>query len=156
MANFFNGIICESCGQRPATKRLVTMVHGISYETYICEQCAFQYMNGGVDSYVGMLNEEVVCPTCGTRLADVTDSAYLGCSDCYEVFRQEVLSKIQALHNTRKHTGKRLPKTVNAKKVDLSDRENMKEQLFLAKEEGRLDDAEEIFGEYLSGGKNDD
>jgi Uncharacterized protein with conserved CXXC pairs len=154
MANYFNVRLCEHCGTRTATKRIVMTVQGVGYEAYVCDECALAYMNGA-GGFVGA-NEDIVCPSCGTRLSDLEDSAYLGCSDCYEVFRQETLSKIQALHNTRKHTGKRLPKTATQRKVNLTDRESMTEQFFLAKEEGRLDDEAEIRDEYLDGGDYDD
>ncbi len=83
---------------------------------------------------------------CGTRLSDVVSGQYVGCSECYRVFRGQVLNNIQDMHGTRKHVGKRLREGRKTRSVGLTDDENMKEQYHLAAEEGRDEDAEELYG----------
>lgn len=145
--------LCDICGKRPATYHQKMILNGARYEVHLCEKCLNDRRYGALsDDYTQP--KAKVCPTCGATFDDIADSAYLGCSDCYKVFRAETLEKIYAMHQTRKHTGKRLARRRGDKKVGLSDRESMTEQLFLAREEGRYSDEEELYNDYLRG--NDD
>ncbi|MEG2456331.1 MAG: hypothetical protein RSB08_00745, partial [Clostridia bacterium] len=137
-----NGKMCDICGKRPA---VYCILNGVMGEIYCCQQCLYEKQNVGVKGFVDFLSEDVVCPVCGTTLSEFENSSYVGCSDCYRIFRQEVLSKIQDMHNTRKHMGKRLVKRSDNKNINLTDREKLKEQYFLAKEENRTKDAEEFY-----------
>lgn len=152
----YKNVICDKCKRKPANFHTVIEINGNRYEANLCQQCYFEEKAGDVRDFVDFLSTDEVCPTCNTRLSEIESGAYVGCSDCYNVFRREVLTKIQAIHGTRKHQGKRLRIYDGNKQVNLSDRESMEEQYFLAREEGRLDDVEELFNDYLKGENDND
>lgn len=152
----YNNILCDKCKRRPANLHTVIEINGKRYEANLCKQCYYEDKSVEVRDYVDFLSSDEVCPTCNTRLSEIEKGVYVGCSNCYNIFRSEVLAKIQALHGTRKHQGKRLRLYDANKQINLSDRESMEEQFLLAKEEGRFDDVEELFNDYLKGGSDND
>ena len=46
------------------------------------------------------------CPTCGRSIFDVQKTGRLGCSDCYEVFHDELNPVLRRIHGSSTHTGK--------------------------------------------------
>ena len=51
--------------------------------------------------------EELSCPYCKTRISDLLETGYVGCSECYNVFGEEVLNMIYNFHKANKHVGKK-------------------------------------------------
>lgn len=147
--------MCDLCGQRPATRHAIIVINGAQYEGEICEQCYQDSQVRASSVYQAFMGQpELECPVCHTRLSDVADGEYVGCSECYNVFRSQVLKNISEMHGTRKHIGKRLRVTKKSRKIELSDKENLKEQYHLAVDEGRADDAEELYG-FIKKEEND-
>lgn len=146
----YHAKMCDICGVRSATCHTVVEIGGRRCEADLCDVCLERQMINKQPVYQAFMSPELECPVCHTRLSDVAGNEYLGCSECYNVFRKEVLNNIQSMHGTRKHLGKRLRTGKQTKNVDLSDRESMKEQYYLARDEGRADDTEELYG-YLRG-----
>lgn len=151
----FNGRLCDDCQMRPATTLSTIELNGKRYEVALCDECMRKRNSASAPVYQAFMQQEPECPICHTRLSEVEDSQYLGCSECYNTFRSVVLNNIHALHGTRKHVGKRKKNVRRNKTVDLSDAESMREQYHLAKDEGRYDDAEEILG-FLRGNEDDE
>ncbi len=150
MSDYIKVRLCDICGKRPASYHQKLMLNGARYEVHLCEQCLNEQRYGVLPQNFQSPAQQTVCKTCGTTLEEISNSPYLGCSDCYKVFLVDTLEKIYAMHHTKKHIGKRLPKAPASKKIELSDRESMEEQLFLAREEGRYSDEEELYNDYLS------
>lgn len=148
--------MCDDCGLRPATYCTEITLNGKKYEAVLCDECMKKRQNARTPVYQTFMQPELECPVCHTRLSDVVETRYVGCSECYKVFRGQVLNNIQEMHGTRKHLGKRLRENRKNRNVSLSDDENMKEQYHLAAEEGRSDDAEEIYGFFKKGEKDDE
>ena len=125
-----------------------------AYEVALCDKSG-KASATRTPVYQTFMQPELEGPGCQTRLSDGVGSQYVGCSECYKVFRGQVLNNIQEMHGTRKHLGKRLREGRKTRSVDLSDDENMKEQYHLAAEEGRNEDAEELYG-FIKRGEDDD
>lgn len=148
------GRICDDCQMRPATTLSTIELNGNVYDVALCDECFRKRNAANAPVYQAFMQQERECPICHTRLSEVENSQYLGCSECYNVFRSEVLNNIYDLHRTRKHIGKRKKTPRRNKTVGLSDVENMREQYHLAKDEGRFEDAEEIL-DFLRGADDD-
>ncbi len=46
------------------------------------------------------------CHTCGCTLSHISEKGRVGCADCYEVFKNELLPYIKRVHGNTKHIGK--------------------------------------------------
>ena len=46
------------------------------------------------------------CPICGRSIADIQKTGRIGCSSCYEIFREELNPVLRRLHGSGSHTGK--------------------------------------------------
>lgn len=101
------GRICDDCQMRPATTLSTIELNGNVYEVALCDECFRKRNAANAPVYQAFMQQERECPICHTRLSEVENSQYLGCSECYNVFRSEVLNNIYDLHRTRKHIGKR-------------------------------------------------
>ncbi len=114
-------MICQSCGKKTATTHIKTIVNGKLTEYHLCADCAKEKGYGslfggwGLD-FGNMLSgligtgrpEEKVlrCEKCGSSFAEISKTGKLGCSECYRVFRRQLLPVIQRVHGTTKHKGK--------------------------------------------------
>jgi len=57
--------------------------------------------------------EELSCPYCKTRISDLLETGYVGCSECYNVFGEELMNMIYNFQKATKHVGKRPEKMVS-------------------------------------------
>lgn len=46
------------------------------------------------------------CPVCGTTLEDIRKTSVVGCTDCYEAFKDELFPWIEKVQAEPKHMGK--------------------------------------------------
>lgn len=112
-------MLCQSCGQKPATMHIKKIVNGQLTEAHLCAHCAKQqgYAGaleswGGFGSLLGGLLGEVPqqevkrCPGCGASFGEISQSGQIGCAQCYETFRAQVLPVIQRIHGSARHRGK--------------------------------------------------
>lgn len=51
--------------------------------------------------------EEFSCPYCKTRISDLRETGYVGCSECYRVFHIDLGGMIADFHKASVHVGKR-------------------------------------------------
>ena len=99
-------MLCEKCGKANATTHIKTVVNGVMREMNLCGHCAAQegYTNIQHNSLAGMLasmfgeissasrvSTETRCPVCGAAFSDIAKNGRMGCSECYSVFKQELL-----------------------------------------------------------------
>ena len=112
-------MLCQSCGQRAATTHIKSMVNGQLTETHLCAQCAKKQGYGhilgdwgGFGSLLGGLLGEVPaaevkrCPGCGASFGEISQTGQIGCGECYQTFRAQLLPVIQRIHGAARHKGK--------------------------------------------------
>lgn len=112
-------MLCQACGQHPATAHIKTVINGQLKEAHLCAECAAKQGYGGLlggwgdfGSLLGGLlgqtppAEEKRCPGCGSSFREISKSGKAGCGQCYETFRSQFLPVIQRVHGTLRHTGK--------------------------------------------------
>jgi Uncharacterized protein with conserved CXXC pairs len=115
-------MLCESCGNRPATTHIKTIINGELTEYSLCAQCAQKLGYGnlltGLGRNVGSLlggffggveqpGEDVVrCECCGSTFDDIARSGKVGCAECYRTFSNRLAPLIQRIYGNTKHRGK--------------------------------------------------
>jgi len=112
-------MMCERCGKNPATTHLKTVLNGVVHENHLCSYCAANegYANIGKLSLTNMLasmfGESISsgkpiskrCGCCGASFSDIAQSGRVGCSECYNTFRQELMPSLNRLHGKAIHIG---------------------------------------------------
>jgi len=74
-----------------------------------------------VDDDFRYTKSSVVCKNCGTTLQDFLDTAFVGCTKCYEMFKQYAINSAIDFHGRANHIGKvpKIEQTKASKKREL-------------------------------------
>jgi protein arginine kinase activator len=129
-------LLCQNCGERPATVHLTKIMNHEKTELHLCEVCAknvgnelgivfepsFNFQNFIAGMLEGDLklyqqpntNQEIFCKNCGLTFSDFMSSGLLGCGDCYRHFQTRLEPLLKKLHGGIQHTGK-VPKRSGGK-----------------------------------------
>ncbi|MCH3971599.1 MAG: hypothetical protein LKE53_02320 [Oscillospiraceae bacterium] len=114
-------MICQSCGENPATTTVKTIVNGRLTEYALCAACArrlgYVTLISGLGRGFGSILSDFLreedsqpdqehCPCCGASFADIARTNKVGCAHCYEVFADRLLPIIQRLYGSDIHCGK--------------------------------------------------
>jgi len=117
-------MICQSCGEHPATTKVKAIVNGRLTEYALCAACArrlgYTTLLTGLDrGFSSILSDffggdnaepgEQRCPWCGATFEEIARTGKVGCAHCYEVFKDRLLPIIQRLYGSDIHCGK-MPK----------------------------------------------
>ncbi len=119
---------CDECKLRTAAVTLTEVYNGKHVQLHLCPECAAQkgvgFFNLGGTSLpkllgsffgfgpfqIGQIEPSVIanraCPNCGTSLKAIGQHGRLGCSQCYEVFREQLEPTLRRIHSNTVHTGK--------------------------------------------------
>ncbi len=152
---------CDICHKNEATIHYTEIVHNQMIKMNICEGCA-QEKGVGIPSPFSIsdllsglaeLDTETasfadpVCPCCGLSLSSFRKCGRLGCSECYETFKDSLMSLLQTIHKNTKHKGKRFRSVPRqgTKKVMPEDKiKQLKEALHKAVEKEEYEHAAEL------------
>ena len=128
---------CQKCNEREANTHYTQIVNGKKEEYYLCDKCAAESpeiakmqnsfaspFDMGFESFLtGIFGEAVpgrsisgpaACPQCGMSLRDFTSGGKLGCSACYETFRDSLNAPLKQIHGSVRHSGK-IPSRIGGK-----------------------------------------
>lgn len=112
-------MLCDECGQREATLHLMAVVNGKKTEKHLCMTCAEKSRE--VESAVGLKPDALLSAIlqgghaqntaekpdktcrCGMTLSRFRKEGRLGCPDCYDTFREELLPMLQRIHGATVH-----------------------------------------------------
>ena len=114
-------MLCQSCGQYPATTLVKEISDGQLTQLHLCDACAQKLGIGsmvglrmGFDSFLGDLfdaqspiSAEKRCKGCGSSFREISQTGKVGCAQCYQTFRKELTPLIRQLHGTVQYKGKR-------------------------------------------------
>lgn len=170
-------MFCDICKKREATIFITEIINGEKKAIRLCFECATNLGLKGIlkelnipydeniikkfltlmPGFIDEVKDEKVCNNCGTKFEEFKKSGFLGCSSCYNTFKDDLRPIILNLHGSMKHTGKRkgekfTPKTTIDEKI-----KKLKKELEYAIEEERYEDAakiRDIIKELLSNVKN--
>ena len=123
-------MLCQVCHKNEATVHYTELSNNKVVEIHMCEKCALEK---GVSIKPNFLLGELMsglvefgkstkvvkgrnCPGCGLKYDDFRRTGRLGCSKCYETFKQSLAVLLGTIHGSSVHGGK-VPATVD-KEVD--------------------------------------
>lgn len=143
-------MLCERCGQRPATVHLTEITNGQQQDTRLCEVCAGEIQPQGFvfapqlnlhNFLAGLLNHELgggkanrsetdgkKCEKCGVAEGQFVKQGLLGCGYCYPNFEERMLPLLRRIHGNTRHTGK-VPERTGGRARLVKEIEIMKNQL---------------------------
>lgn len=113
---------CDICQKHEATIHYTEIVHNQMIKMNICEECAkakgvgiqspfsiSDLLSGlaELDQQVASPANDPVCSCCGLALSGFRKSGRLGCSECYETFKESLTSLLQTIHKSTRHKGKK-------------------------------------------------
>ncbi|HHV93948.1 MAG TPA: hypothetical protein GXX47_05350 [Firmicutes bacterium] len=121
-------MLCEECRRRPASVHITKIVNNMKTEMHLCQECAqekgeltlaFEPSLSFEDFWKGMLEQFQAfspapsvglrthrCPNCGLAYTEFKETGRLGCSECYDQFRGELLPLLRRIQGSTNHTGK--------------------------------------------------
>jgi protein arginine kinase activator len=111
---------CDACQQEEAQIFLTQIVEGKMQKVNLCPACAKEkgvndptgfaltdlLMNLGSTQQVETNPGILKCTVCGFTQADFKKTGRLGCSHCYDVFRDSLNPMLKNMHKGIQHTGK--------------------------------------------------
>lgn len=113
---------CQKCGADNANTHIKTIINGEFKEYRLCSECAkkmgytnvFGEMEDDFSSFLGSFFGNVLpartqatrCEFCGSTYSDIAKSGSVGCANCYEIFREQLLPSIRRMHGNTTHCGK--------------------------------------------------
>jgi len=114
-------MICDLCKKRQATVHVTEIINNEMTELHLCEDCAkkksFQMEQhfGLADLLAGLSDLDVPleetkqrklkCSNCGLNYEDFKKIGRLGCGECYNTFRQNLVPLLKRIHRATKHVG---------------------------------------------------
>lgn len=122
---------CDECKERPAKVHYTQVVNGKQTEMHLCEECAQKKSQinigfhfepglslqnllaalmgqeiGGYQPLGVSMTDAMCCKNCGSTYREFSKCGKLGCSQCYEEFKDYLAPIIRKLHGNSYHTGK--------------------------------------------------
>lgn len=117
-------MICVNCGSDSAQLYKRTS-GGREVTVCLCPACYRKMYPEGdaIDLFTQFLGNtggrrSKACPSCGTTLGDFRKTGLLGCAECYDAFRDELLPSIRYIQRDAVHRGKQ-PDEFAGTKYDL-------------------------------------
>lgn len=119
-------MMCDECGIRPATIRLMSIVDGEKTARSLCAHCLADVKKSmphidlsGLDGMLASLlaatkkmgmqqqpDLDITCQNCGTTYEQFQKSGLLGCAGCYEAFQEPLEELLKQVHGQTQHMGK--------------------------------------------------
>lgn len=148
---------CDKCG-KPSIYHSTVIVNGVSQTTNLCRDCAikegvFSKPTSLFDDMFSVFSDflpfekvaDVVCPACKTSLREFKSTGKLGCSNCYDAFRDEINQIIKRIAPFEKHKQTTIKaETKPAKLTNAEKIAKLKQDMALAVKEERYEDAGKI------------
>jgi protein arginine kinase activator len=135
---------CDVCGKNNATIHVTEIINGEVKELHICDACAQNkgmiknHKNFGLADFLAGLTDfgisaedrkaledfDLRCPKCGLSFEDFKKIGRLGCSNCYEAFKDGLMPLLRKIHGSNSHSRNGLHKIgpdSSQQKFDLTD-----------------------------------
>lgn len=144
-------MLCQNCNQKEANVHITKVVNGMKTEMHLCEDCAKQknefntaayfsfgmplsfqnILEGlveGIDETPKYVKKADTCEVCGMDFEKFRETGRLGCSNCYETFKDKVLPLVRRIHGNIEHNGK-IPRRAGGVIKVKKDIERLREEL---------------------------
>ncbi len=113
---------CDICGKKKATVHLTEIVDEQMSEMHLCEDCAreknvqMEQQFGLADLLAGLADFgkqvkdvekiKIRCANCSLSYDDFRKFGRLGCSECYNSFKEQLANLLKKIHGSSRHLGK--------------------------------------------------
>jgi len=136
-------MLCEKCGDAPATVHLTDVINNVKKEHHLCEPC-YESSDLGLPFSMEVLSDimgkesdplidmhlvqkmvseqlpsaapDIACDTCGADLESFQKRGAVGCPNDYDVFAREFEPLMVKLHGAHEHVGK-VPKNYETQRA---------------------------------------
>ncbi|MBC8059666.1 MAG: UvrB/UvrC motif-containing protein [Clostridiaceae bacterium] len=128
-------MLCDNCKKNEATVHIKKLMNGAKQEYSLCDSCAnelngmsfvdissiglsntftVQDLLGGIIDYVNQSSQSTTvniqtCKNCGMSYTEFKKTGLMGCSQCYESFKDSLVPIIKRVQGNIEHVGK-IPK----------------------------------------------
>lgn len=118
-------MLCDRCGKNTAVVHKIITINGNKQELHLCKECAMEEKGAVMDdpfSIHALLSslldvgietpikfeklETLKCDHCGGSFGQFKQAGRLGCSRCYQVFKDRLLPLLERIHGNTHHSGK--------------------------------------------------
>ena len=121
---------CDLC-EKKATVFFTQIIDGVTKKSNLCDACATEqgvtdpdgFLLGSADisspvapqhepadsmpsTSPSTMENKNCCPSCGFAFDDLKKTGRLGCSDCYQFFREEIKHNLTGMHKGTSHSGR--------------------------------------------------
>ena len=153
-------MICDICNKKKATVHLTEIVDDQMTEMHLCEECAreksvqMEQQFGLADLLAGLADfgqqvkpiekVKIQCANCGMTYDDFRKFGRLGCSDCYNTFKDQLAALLKKIHGSSQHLGKAPIKISHTTKKKIDMYQDLKKQLQQAIEDEDFEKAADL------------
>ena len=160
-------MICQECQKKLACIHITKTEGKNQTIIHLCEDCAIKSKNIILPEKISNLfdsktsihdffnfittkpSQTLRCPKCDMSYIDFTKTGKIGCSDCYNIFYQELEPLIKRVHKTINHTGK-APQSIQKSILSSELLKNLRIKLEHLVKEERYEEAAKIRDEIKS------
>ena len=133
---------CDMCKENDAVIFVRQVSNSSIKELYLCASCAEKKgikennskgdfnLSGLLGNLLDNKNNEKnkVCPACGRKFLHIQKEKSVGCSECYNVFKNEIIEILKGFGVTKSYSGS-LPNRLENFKSTLTDRAILQQKL---------------------------
>ena len=108
-------MLCQHCKKHTAVVNYTESNNGAKFSYHLCAFCyadLFGELNNKTNNDIwaglfgGSNENRKVCPVCNTTYDDYEKTGLLGCTSCYDVFKEELIPSILRIQGKTEHVGK--------------------------------------------------
>lgn len=148
-------MLCDNCGKETAKVHYKEIKDGQTVEYNLCENCALEkglhspkkHSFSIANILAGMADEvgssAIKCNACGLSYAEFRENGRLGCSECYEAFKEQLKPLLRRIHGSNVHLGKN-PNSTDGMLERIREIEDLKAALKVAVNKEDFEKAAEI------------
>ncbi len=151
---FLKPTICSRCKKKVATIKVTRIIEGKVTELNLCKECAAEMSpyQKKLQSNLSEILQNLIssssaqkpkekaqetteskeplptCPHCGLNFEQYKETFFLGCSDCYTAFEEQLLPDLRRLHGSTTHVGK-VPSRFRERYKKIKSLKNLKHEL---------------------------
>lgn len=121
---------CDFCDSK-ATVFFTQIIDGVTKKSNLCDTCASKQGVTDPDGFLldsleipiadtpakvsaenkpaeatTTVDDKACCPSCGFAFDDLKKTGRMGCSDCYQFFRDEIKANLASMHKGTRHSGR--------------------------------------------------
>lgn len=139
-------MLCSKCKTNNASFFYTQNINGKESSVALCKNCAasagigvggsmvsplFNSFFGDAKKSVRTGNTAKKCSLCALTFNDILSMGKVGCPECYNTFKDELVNTIRSIHGTAKHVGLRPDQSTETAvvKKELSEEEILRDKL---------------------------